>query len=74
MHPSSARTSTYPVTSRPKYRKAICPSCGRRNRFSYVGEQEWPPRLVKLRGGHVAFGLWTCAHCHTTVSEFSLRD
>lgn len=73
MH-STGRTTTYPVRSRGKSRKAICPGCGSRSRFNYVGEQHCPPRLVKLRGGPVAFGLWTCADCHTTVSEFSLRE
>lgn len=34
-----------------------------------LGEQHWPPEIAAKFGLPAVILLWSCPHCHTTVSE-----
>jgi len=54
-------------------REAGCPTCGRRTRFSFQGEQRWPQRVAEAAGlASPIIRLWNCHACNTTVCEHSL--
>ncbi len=57
-----------------KYILAICPSCQRRGRFVWLGEQRWPEAVAHKLGVPSVVTLWSCPHCHTTVSQTALID
>ncbi len=52
---------------------ARCPSCEHHSRFTYNGEQRWPAHVAKAVGLPEVQTLWSCGHCHTTVSDVDLR-
>jgi hypothetical protein len=53
---------------------AICPSCQSKGRFVWLGEQRWPEAVARKLGVPNPVGLWSCPHCHTTVSEIALIE
>ncbi len=53
----------------PPTRKGICPSCGRRSRFRFEGEQRWPRHIAEKAGLPMIILLWSCGYCHSTVSD-----
>lgn len=52
---------------------ARCPSCQQHARFTFNGNQQWPPEVARKLGLPAVIGLWTCAACHSTISENALR-
>ncbi len=57
----------------PEHRIAACPTCKHTGEFDYLGEQHWPPELTRKLGLPSTIMLWSCSHCHTTISEPDLR-
>lgn len=53
---------------------ACCPSCQKRSRFQFAGEQRWPQRVAQAAGIEPVVRLWNCDRCHTTISENDLKQ
>jgi len=49
----------------------ICPSCGVRSRFLYIGEQHWPEAIARRRGV-ASISLWECGACGSSVDGVRL--
>jgi len=56
----------------PEKRLATCPTCKHTGKFDYLGEQHWPPELARKSSLPSIIVLWSCSHCHTTISEPNL--
>ena len=56
----------------PEHRLATCPTCKHNGKFEYLGVQHWPPELARQVGLPSTIVLWSCSHCHTTISEPNL--
>ncbi|MBN2469423.1 MAG: hypothetical protein JXN59_01770 [Anaerolineae bacterium] len=54
--------------------QARCPGCQQTTHFTFNGNQHWPPEVAHKLGLPTVIGLWTCAACHTTISEVALRS
>jgi hypothetical protein len=50
-------------------RYGTCPTCHQDTQFAFVGEQHWPPRVAEKLGMSPLVHLWSCGHCHTTITE-----
>jgi hypothetical protein len=50
-------------------RFAICPSCNHSGDFALLGVQRVPLEVAQKLGLPTSIVLWSCPHCHTTVSE-----
>jgi hypothetical protein len=60
--------------NQPTDREAGCPTCGRRTRFSFLGEQRWPLRVAEAAGlESPVIRLWNCQACNSTVCEHTLQ-
>ncbi|NWG17484.1 MAG: hypothetical protein HXY41_12695 [Chloroflexi bacterium] len=46
-----------------------CPTCAQVVRFTFVGEQHWPPQVAKAAGLGPLVHLWVCSNCQTTLTE-----
>jgi hypothetical protein len=57
-----------------KHILATCPSCRRKGRFEWLGEQRWPEAVARKLGVPTIIALWSCPYCSTTVSEIALLD
>lgn len=53
---------------------SLCPSCGHKTTFTYGGEQHWPAEVCRRTGLKPRMVLWTCDHCHTTLSDASFNQ
>lgn len=53
-------------------RRAICPTCHRKGAFTFSGTQQWPEVVASSVGMPRVLTLWTCPHCHTTLSDLEL--
>ena len=51
-----------------------CPTCGRTGQFTANGTQRWPAAVAAAHGLPTTITLWTCPHCHSTLSEIELND
>jgi len=54
--------------------QAECPSCGEYTAFSFLKDQRWPPEIAEMLALPSVIALWTCASCHSTISETELID
>lgn len=52
---------------------AICPSCGERTTFKYLGTQVWPEIIAKRLGIPERSELYLCDVCFSTISDRTLR-
>lgn len=54
-----------------KYRTRVglCPTCAQVARFTFVGEQHWPPQVAQAAGLGPLVHLWVCGSCQTTLTE-----
>jgi hypothetical protein len=52
-----------------KTKWAVCPGCQQYGKFTSEGEQHWPADIAAAHGLPAVIPLWTCPHCHTTISE-----
>ncbi|MFQ3536548.1 MAG: hypothetical protein SNJ58_11785 [Aggregatilineales bacterium] len=57
-----------------KYIIATCPSCHRRGRFTWLGEQRWPEAVARKLGVPSLTTLWSCPHCATTIGQAALIE
>jgi hypothetical protein len=65
---------TAPANRRkPRELFAHCPTCQKKGWFQYSGVQHWSEVVASACGLPVSMRLWTCEHCHSTLSEASLR-
>lgn len=46
-----------------------CPSCHNKSHFTYIGTQNWPPRVAQKLGIPSQATLWRCDNCHTTITK-----
>lgn len=53
--------------------RTICPSCGRRATFTFLGWQRWPAEVAAQIGMPRCLGLWTCGACSTNLTRVGLR-
>jgi hypothetical protein len=51
---------------------AICPSCGERTTFKYLGIQIWPDEIAKRLGIPARSELYLCNTCFSTISDRNL--
>lgn len=51
----------------------MCPSCGRRATFAFLGWQRWPEEVAAQIGTPRCVGLWVCGACSTTLTRVGLR-
>lgn len=54
--------------------KTECPTCGKMSEFHYLGEQEWSPAVAKRLGIPEIVHLYSCEHCHTTLTHLDLEQ
>lgn len=52
-----------------KTRRGQCPTCGQYARFTLIGQQQWPLRVVAATGVGPVVHLWMCGQCQTTLTE-----
>ncbi len=55
-----------------RQKEATCPSCGKHGRFTHSGVQHWPQAVAAAHNLPPVIHLWTCPHCHSTLSEVVL--
>jgi hypothetical protein len=53
---------------------AICPSCGHRSSFKYLGTQIWPEEIAKRLGIPPRTELYLCDTCFSTISDRNMRE
>lgn len=51
---------------------AICPSCGERTTFKYLGTQIWPKEIAARLGIPERSELYLCDSCFSTISDRTL--
>ncbi len=56
-----------------KTRRGQCPTCGQHAQFIFIGEQQWPPRVVAATGVGPTVHLWMCSRCQTTLTETAVE-
>jgi Zn finger protein HypA/HybF involved in hydrogenase expression len=49
-----------------------CPTCEERATFIYRGKQIFPEVVAKKLGLPTDIHLWSCSHCHSTISHIDL--
>lgn len=65
-------TQRQAASIRIKTRVGVCPTCGQAASFTFLGEQQWPARVVQATGIGPVVHLWVCGHCQTTLTETAL--
>ena len=49
-----------------------CPTCEEYTTFIYCGKQSFPEAVAEKLGLPTAIHLWSCSHCHSTISHVDL--
>ena len=49
-----------------------CPTCEQHANFNYRGTQTFPDVVAEKLGLPAEIHLWSCDHCHTTISHVDL--
>jgi len=66
-------TPPEPDSTPPQVIEARCPSCHQVSRFTYCGEQHWPPKVAEMLGLPTTIRLWVCGNCESTITEPNLK-
>jgi hypothetical protein len=49
-----------------------CPTCEQYVTFAYLGKQTFPEAVAEKLGLPSDIHLWSCSHCHSTISHVDL--
>lgn len=50
----------------------VCTSCEQAATFQYRGDQTFPQAVADQLGLPAVIHLWSCGHCHSTISHVDL--
>ena len=50
----------------------VCTSCEQEATFQYRGDQTFPQAVADQLGLPAVIHLWSCGHCHSTISHVDL--